>query len=66
MTAFIIGVFFQSLLPKGMALLALPMSQRSPWDKFLGERLRALAGTLGGDVLLVAGVTTLGSLMMFI
>jgi hypothetical protein len=44
-----------------MALLALPISQKSPWDKFLGERLRALIGTLGGAALLVAGVTTLGS-----
>jgi hypothetical protein len=60
-TAFIIGVFVQWLLPKGMALLALPMSQKSPWDKFLGERLRALAGTLGGAALLADGVTTLGS-----
>jgi hypothetical protein len=35
------------------------MSRKSPWDKFLGERLRALAGTLGGAALLGAGVTTL-------
>jgi hypothetical protein len=60
-TALIIGVFFQLLFPNGMALLALPMLQKSPWDKFVGERLRALAGTLGGAVILVAGVSTLGS-----
>jgi hypothetical protein len=36
------------------------MSRKSPWDKFLGERLRALAGTLGGAALLAAGVATLG------
>jgi hypothetical protein len=36
------------------------MSSKSPWDKFLGERLRTLAGTLGGAALLAAGVTTLG------
>jgi hypothetical protein len=36
------------------------MSRKSTWDKFLGERLRARAGTLGGAALLVAGVTTLG------
>jgi hypothetical protein len=44
-----------------MALLALPMSQKSPWDKFLGEMLRALSGTLGGAAILVDGVTTLRS-----
>jgi hypothetical protein len=44
-----------------MALLALPISQKSPWEKFLGGRLRALVGTLGGAALLVAWVTTLGS-----
>jgi hypothetical protein len=56
-TAFIIGVFVQWLLPKGMELLALNMSHKSPWDKFMGERLRALAGTLGGAAILFAGVT---------
>jgi hypothetical protein len=35
------------------------MSQKSPWDKFMGERLRALAGTLGGAAILISGVTTL-------
>jgi hypothetical protein len=30
------------------------------WDIFLGERLRVLAGTLGGAALLTAGVTTIG------
>jgi hypothetical protein len=60
-TAFFIGVFVQLLLNKCMALLALPKSQKSTWDKPLGERLRALAGTLRGAVLLVAGATTLGS-----
>jgi hypothetical protein len=44
-----------------MSLLALPMSQKSHWDKFMGERLRALAGTLGGAVSIVDGATTLGS-----
>jgi hypothetical protein len=53
--------FLQWLFPKGMALLAMPMSQKSPRDKFLGERLRALSGTIGGAVIFVAGVTTLGS-----
>jgi hypothetical protein len=60
-TAFIIGVFVQWLLPKAMALLALPIPQQSYWDKFWEERLRALLGTLGGAALLVDGVTTLGS-----
>jgi hypothetical protein len=44
-----------------MAWFAIPISNKSPWDKFLGERLRALAGTLGGAALLAAGVTTLVS-----
>jgi hypothetical protein len=39
-TTFIIGVFFQWLLPKAMALLELPIFQKSLWDKFMGERLR--------------------------
>jgi hypothetical protein len=60
-TAFIIGVFVEWSLPNGMAFLELTMSPKSPWGKFLGERLRALAGTLGGAAILVAGVTTLGS-----
>jgi hypothetical protein len=47
--------FFQWLLPKGMAFLALPMSQKYHWEKFLGERLRALYGTLGGAAIIVAG-----------
>jgi hypothetical protein len=51
--------FFQWLFPKGMALLALPMSQKSHCDKFMGERLRALAGTLGGAAIIVSGVSTL-------
>jgi hypothetical protein len=58
-TAFIVGVLVQLLLPKTMALLALPKYQKSPWDKFLIERLRALVGTLRGAALIVAGVTTL-------
>jgi hypothetical protein len=44
-----------------MAALDMPMSQMYHWDKFLGERLRALDDTLGGAGILVAGVTTLGS-----
>jgi hypothetical protein len=36
------------------------MSRKSLRDKFLGERLRTLAGTLGGAALLAAGVTNLG------
>jgi hypothetical protein len=44
-----------------MALLELPMYQKSPWDKVLGKMLIALAGTLGGAAILVAGVTTLRS-----
>jgi len=36
------------------------MSRKSSWDKFRGERLRALAGTLGGAAPFGAGVTTLG------
>jgi hypothetical protein len=36
------------------------MSRKSAWDKFRGERLGALAGTLGGAALVGAGVTTLG------
>jgi hypothetical protein len=59
-TAFIIGTSVQWLFPNSMAWFALPMSRKSPWDKFLGERLRALAGTHGGAALLAAGVTTLG------
>jgi hypothetical protein len=55
------SLFFSVVFPKDMALLALSMSQNSPWDRFLGERLRALAGTLGGAVILIYGVTTLGS-----
>jgi hypothetical protein len=54
-------VFFQWFLPNDMALFALTMSQKPPWDKFLGERLRALADTLGGAAILVSGVTTFGS-----
>jgi hypothetical protein len=42
-----------------MELLALPMSPKYPWEKFLGERLRALADTLGGPAIIVFGVTTL-------
>jgi hypothetical protein len=41
-----------------MALLALLMSQKSPWDKYLGGLL-ALAVTLGSAAIIVAGVTTL-------
>jgi hypothetical protein len=37
------------------------MSQKSFWDKFLGERLCERIGTLGGAGRLVIGVTTLGS-----
>jgi hypothetical protein len=60
-TAFIIGALVQLVFPEAMTLLALPISKKSSWYKFLGERLRALAGTLVGDVLLAAGVNTLGS-----
>jgi hypothetical protein len=38
------------------------MSKKSPWDKFLGERLCALLVPLGVDALLADGVTTLRSL----
>jgi hypothetical protein len=48
-----------------MTLLALPISKKSHWDKFLGERLRALAGTLGSDEILAAEVKTLGSCGVF-
>jgi hypothetical protein len=41
--------------------LALPISKKSPCKKFLGERLRALTGTLGCAALLAAGVNTLRS-----
>jgi hypothetical protein len=40
---------------------AVSMPQKSFWDKLWGERLRERVGTLGGDVLRVIGVTTLGS-----
>jgi hypothetical protein len=60
-TALIIGTLVQLLLPEAMALWALPISNKSPCEKFLGERLRALAGTLRGAALLAAGVTTLRS-----
>jgi hypothetical protein len=61
--AFIIGVFFQWLSPNGMVLLPLPMYHNSSWYryKFMGERLRVLADTVRGAVILVSGVTTLGS-----
>jgi hypothetical protein len=37
------------------------MSQKSSWDKFLGERFFERIGTLGGAGQLVIGVITLGS-----
>jgi hypothetical protein len=44
-----------------MAMWAVSMPQKSFWDKLRGERFRERVGTLGGDGLLVIGVTTLGS-----
>jgi hypothetical protein len=44
-----------------MALLELPIYKKSPWDKFLGERLCALANTLEVAAPLAAGVNTLRS-----
>jgi hypothetical protein len=49
------------VIAQSKSLLALPIYQKSPWDKFLGERFGALVGTIGGAALLVVGVTTLGS-----
>jgi hypothetical protein len=44
-----------------MAMLAVSMSQKSSWEKFLEERFCERIGTLGGAGRLVIGVTTLGS-----
>jgi hypothetical protein len=37
------------------------MSQKSSWDKFLGERFCERIGTFGGATRPIIGVTTLGS-----
>jgi hypothetical protein len=53
------------IFPKAMAFLALPISKKFPWDKFLEETLRALANTLRVAAPRAAGVTTLGSCAEF-
>ena len=46
--------------PRANYWLALPISKKSAWNKFMGETLGSLAGTLRGSAPLVVGVTTLG------
>jgi hypothetical protein len=64
MKEFIIGLFFQWLLPNAIAQLAPPMSKKSQ-ERFCGDNWCVLVGTLGGAACLGVGVTTLGGCCTF-
>jgi hypothetical protein len=48
------------VVSKGDGHVGGSIPQKSSWDKLRGESLRERVGTLGGDGLIVLGVTTLG------